>query len=50
MLNYNPHGGKMQAGGQFKQQQEDLQSQGLSEENIQSIHRVMRTNRIHYEV
>ena len=49
-IGYKPRGGRTQVGGQFKQQQEDLKSQGLSEEVIQVVHKVARANRIDYEV
>ena len=49
-IGYNPRGGRTQPGGQFKQQQEDLKLQGLSEETIQVVYNVIRANRIDYEV
>jgi len=49
-IGYKPRGGRAQAGSQFKQQQDDLRSQGLSEEDIQAVYQVIRANRIDYEV
>lgn len=49
-IGYKPRGGRTQVGGQFKQQQEDLKLQGLSEETIQVVYNVIRANRIDYEV
>lgn len=49
-IGYNPRGGRAQAGAGLKLQEEDLKSQGLPEDVIQAVYKVIRLNCVDYEV